>query len=287
MAAVPGAFRIDTDHEALNRTGQDGRLGRHGDDFLLREGAPDTVGAQHEAVPLLIREFHHIDLHLVADADGPEYDVGAGGKAGLLLQFRLTSWLDANVDAMANLSREEAWRDAGKIICFPSLTVGLTANFGAKTHTFNRHEAETVTVTIPVLKDCDHEKKIAALEAERDSLLRRKPETVVKKEYVSTGMVTYFVIDKWELTQREKFHLQDLVNSIDANASLTIVGHADKETGSKARNRVLARERVKTVEAYLRSIGFAGQIISDHKGDTANPFAGTAPKNRCVTSTVK
>ena len=245
----------------------------------------NTILGYKESRLIDVIPYYHAGCIFTKYNDYSNAELGTG--AGLLLQFRLTSWLDANIDAMANLSREEAWRDAGKIICFPSLTVGLTANFGAKTHTFNRHEAETVTVTIPVLKDCDHEKKIAALEAERDSLLRRKPETVVKKEYVSTGMVTYFVIDKWELTQREKFHLQDLVNSIDANASLTIVGHADKETGSKARNRVLARERVKTVEAYLRSIGFAGQIISDHKGDTANPFAGTAPKNRCVTITVK
>lgn len=251
-------------------------------DFLWN--ITNTILGYKETRLVDILPYYHAGLIHTTLADYANNELGTG--AGLLVQFRINSWLDANIDAMANISREEAWRDAGKIICFPSLTVGLTANFGAKTHTFNRHEKETVTVTVPVLKDCGHEAKIKQLEAERDSLLNRKPETIVKKEYVSTGMVTYFIIDKWELTQREKFHLQDLVNNIPSNASLTIVGHADKETGSKARNKVLARERVKAVEAYLRSIGFGGSINSDHKGDTANPFAGNAPKNRCVTISV-
>ena len=229
--------------------------------------------------------YYHAGMITTTYNEFMNHELGTG--LGLILKFRITSWLDANIDAMANMSREEAWRDAGKVICFPSVTAGITANFGRKTNKFERHEDKVMNIIIPgPVRECDHDKKIAALEAERDSLLKLQPKTVIKKKYINNGMVTYFTIDKWDLSQREKFHLMDLVKNIPADAVLTIVGHADKETGSHARNVRLSNERVRVVENALRELGFAGEIKSDAKGDNANPFTGIAPKNRCVTISV-
>lgn len=215
----------------------------------------------------------------------PEAAIGSG----ILASARITSWLDVIADIRATFAREEAFRGTGKVICFPSASVGLAVNFGKNTHTWKKSEKEIEVQTVTVLKDCDHNAQIKALEAERDSLLNlpTKVKEVVRTKYLNEGMVTYFVIDKWDLLPRERFHLEDFLQYVPKDATLTIVGHADKETGSHKRNDKLANERVKVVERALRDLGFTGTILTDAKGDTANPFTGNSPKNRCVTVKVK
>ncbi len=204
-----------------------------------------------------------------------------GSGLGLYTSIRLSGSLDAYLDIRANMAKEEAFRGNGKVVLFPSATMGVAFNFGARTHTFHRHEMELKTV----IKMVEDDSRIKDLNAEL-AALRSAPrvdvaERVVK--YLDEGMVTYFTIDTWTLTNREKYHLEDMLRYVPAGATLRITGHADEETGSHSRNDRLARERVKVVEAALRELGFRGRIVTDSKGDRENPFKGRAPKNRCVT----
>lgn len=219
---------------------------------------------------------------IVTTFEGHTYsEFGFGGA--LQVGLNVTKRLRINVEASAIFAREEAWRKAGSVICFPSATAGVQVAIG-KTG-FKPRVHETVrTETVYETLECNHDKQIAALKAEIDSL---KALAAVKPEVKTIdGWVTYFVIDKSNLLERERFHLIDLVSILPDDAVLTITGHADKETGSRRRNEKLSKERVETVYAALRQLGFHGEIRTDYKGDTANPFAEPFPKNRCVTISV-
>lgn len=255
----------------------------HGD---LMWNITNTILGYREDRLLDVIPYAHAGLVWTSYNGNVNNELGTG--VGCILQFRVLSWLDAQADLMMNHSREEAWRNAGKVICFPSLTVGLTANFGRSTYGWKEANDKVRVETVEVLRDCDHEAAMAALMATNDSLSRlsAKVDTVQVTKYLNNGMVTYFVINKYDINQAEMYHLMDLVGSIPGNATLSIVGHADKETGSARRNAFLAQKRVELVEKALRELGFQGTINTDYKGDSANPFPGKAPKNRCVTITV-
>ena len=208
-------------------------------------------------------------------------DAEMGAGPGLNLSFRLTRRLAVEAEATYLLAREEAYRGAGRIVAFPSATAGVTCAIG-KTD-FDRHTTTVREVKVPA--DCNHEAVIKALKDEIAALRARKADTVTVSvnRTVGTEMAVYFTVDKWDLSVRENWHLKDLVDILPADASLTIVGHADKETGSASRNAFLAEQRVKTVEDALRSLGFRGTVKADHKGDRENPFGEPFQKNRCVT----
>lgn len=211
---------------------------------------------------------------------------------GLFNQFRLTSFLSAYIDARVSYARSEGVKQTGSSIIPLTLTAGVEVNFGQHTHTFTKHEREVERVMVEVLKDCDHEARMKYLEDENARLAKMKELTpeqkeVIKEVYLEQGMVTYFVIDKWNLLQKEKYHLEDFLMYVPQNATLHIVGHADKETGSHNRNTKLALERSRVVKEALVELGFTGEIIVEAMSDTANPFAGRAPKNRCVTITIE
>lgn len=211
-------------------------------------------------------------------------ELGAG--LGLMLNVKIVGGLEASVDLRVTGAREETWRNAGTIILFPALTGGLTYNFGFGRNGkvgFDRHQKEVVTKTVEVASDCNHAAQLAALKAEVDSLnaLKAKVQTIEKP--VVEGWVTYFLLDKSDLTEREKYHLMDFLSVLPQGATLTIVGHADKETGNPRHNAKLAERRVDTVYRALKELGFQGVVNTDAKGDTQNPFANPYPKNRCVT----
>lgn len=231
---------------------------------------------------LSVRPFVRAGVIITGHEGRTVNELGAGG--GIDLDFRITPRLSAGVSASATVAREEAWRDAGKVIAFPTVTAGVTVALG-KTG-FERHTATVTTVTVPVLRDCGHDALIRSLQNELDSLasVKAAADTVVRT--VPEGLVTYFTIDRWDLSQRELYHLEDFAASLPEDAVITLTGHADKETGSRSRNRRLSEERVRTVEAALRGFGFKGTVRTAPMGDTANPFEGRAPKNRCTVITV-
>lgn len=219
---------------------------------------------------------------IVTTYQGHTYsEFGFGGA--LQVGFNVSKRVRINVEANATFAREEAWRKAGSIVCYASATAGVQVAIG-KTG-FKPRVHETVrTETVYQTLECNHDKQIAAFKAEIDSL---KALTAIKPEPKTIdGWVTYFIIDKSNLLERERYHLIDLVSILPDDAVLTITGHADKETGSKRRNEKLSKERVETVYTALRQLGFHGEIRTDYKGDSANPFAEPFPKNRCVTISV-
>lgn len=217
---------------------------------------------------------------IITGYDGKsKVEFGFGG--GLQVGFKISKRIEANLEGSFILAREETYCQAGKLLAFPSVVAGVAVNIGKVG--FDRKERvvrETVTVEVPV--DCNHKEQLAALEAEIDRLKALKSEAPSRKVSYE-GFVTYFVLDKSEVLERERYHLMDLVDILPEDAVITLTGHADKETGNPRHNERLSKRRVEAVSAALRDLGFKGEIKADYKGDTANPFGSPYPKNRCVT----
>ena len=209
-------------------------------------------------------------------------DVELGAGPGLNISFRITPRIAVEAEADITYAREEAWRNAGKIVAFPSATAGLTVALGKAT-SFVRHE-DTYKEVVRI-EDCNHEALIAELRAEIERLraLKAKGDTVTVEKVLDTEMAVYFNSDKWDILPKEEWHLKDFVDILPEGASIAVTGHADKETGSASRNEFLSEHRAEAVLRALRSLGFTGTVTTDHKGDRENPFPAPFQKNRCVT----
>ena len=67
--------------------------------------------------------------------------------------------------------------------------------------------------------------------------------------------------------------------------TVTLVGYADKETGTPKGNMKLSEGRVQKVKAMLVKLGIDPTRV-DFKGDTVQPFSQNE-KNRVVTCTLE
>ena len=99
----------------------------------------------------------------------------------------------------------------------------------------------------------------------------------------------YFIINKWNIQASEVAKLDEIAAFMAANpdTKVQLTGHADKATGTAARNLFLSEKRAEIVTNELIKRGVAAsRISSTFKGDTANPYA-TPEENRVTVCFVK
>lgn len=209
-----------------------------------------------------------------------EFGFGPGAQ----LAFHLGKRVEATLEADLILAREEAYRNAGRLIAFPSVSAGIAVKVGK---TGFQRNIVTVTETVEVVKyrerDCKHDGQIRDLLAQIDSLKQVKS-AQPDKEYVTRPAIIYFDLDKDKLTRREMAHLEFLLGNLPEGARLRITGHADKETGNARHNLDLSRRRSETIAKTLRSWGYPAELIeTGYQGDTQNTQYSwdKSEKNRC------
>ena len=103
----------------------------------------------------------------------------------------------------------------------------------------------------------------------------------------TVGLV-YFLINQIDIRECEEGKVSQLADVLKKypNLKVSIVGHADKETGYPKLNMKLSEGRANMVAAALESLGISADRISvDFKGDTENPF-DTPETNRVAICTV-
>lgn len=150
----------------------------------------------------------------------------------------------------------------------------------------------------------EKDKKIAAVEDERAKLAREieelqaqlaaKPDTtpIVVVNNIDAGefppeVIVFFELNKSTLDPKEDSHFQTFVHfvkqSIKAGKKVTLIGSADKQTGSRKTNMRIAQERAELVKRMLvLEYGIpAGELETISEGGSNNRF-DIQDMNRCV-----
>lgn len=105
---------------------------------------------------------------------------------------------------------------------------------------------------------------------------------VVTSAFESVTKEIYFTIGRSDIRESEKSKLDEVLSLLKDNptTSVTVIGHADAETGSEQRNMELSKERAENVAAALEAAGIVSERITvQYKGATENPFS-TPEQNR-------
>ena len=111
---------------------------------------------------------------------------------------------------------------------------------------------------------------------------KEEPKPVVKPAKVAENI--FFDLAKSDVSDAQNAKIEAIVKfaNENPNAKFSLVGYADKGTGTAAINKRLADQRVKAVKNLLVKKGVkASRISTDSKGDTVQPFANN-DDNRVV-----
>jgi outer membrane protein OmpA-like peptidoglycan-associated protein len=161
--------------------------------------------------------------------------------------------------------------------------VGVKINFGTA-------EKKAVVQDYSELNRLNGE--IDKLRAENDQLRNREPE--VKKEIVtkeSTKYITYpylvtFALGNTDITNQEKVNLEGIAKMIKntPNTTFSVVGYADKQTGTEEINTRLAKGRAQNVYDLLtKEYGVpASRLTLDSKGGVDNMYLNDPRLSRSV-----
>ncbi len=218
-----------------------------------------------------------------AKSGDPTYKNEFAWSVGLLNNIRLCKVMDLTIEASDMFACHELDMDASgkRMENMLSLNVGLTFKINRMFYRVR---------TVP---DCDYtpyEEKIAslqddvddlnskcdALEDENEELRNQQPEEVEKVS--ASPVVLFFEIGKTTLDSKEKTNLDFYVkNAIEADSdkTFTIIGSADKETGTPEINQELSEERMEYVyDILVNEYGISEDRLEKvAEGDTNNRFS--------------
>ena len=209
------------------------------------------------------------------------HDNEIGFDIGLLNVVRLCKSLDLTLEARCLLVNQRFDGVTGGRIGEGMLSV--TAGLAYK---FNRRGFSRVSSVQPV-DVTPYLNRIQRLEANNDDLslknsalsdenekLRNAPAKVVVEQKVSASpVVLFFTLDSKELTNLE-FYVKNAIKA-DKDKTFTLIGSADKATGSKELNQRLSEQRMEYVYNLLKNkYGVAPErLVKKAEGDTNNRFA--------------
>ena len=224
-----------------------------------------------------------------------QYNNSLATTLGLLNDIRLSNRLNLTLEGRYMIV-DQAFDGVAygcKHEAMVSVTAGLTVKLG-KTN-FKR-------VTKPIAPDySSYNNRIKALEGDNSALTKtnkqladelaaakdRKADTVTLEGSVkATPVVLFFELGKATLDSKELTNLEFYVNNavkLDKNKVFTLVGSADKETGTKAINQRLSEQRMQYVyDLLVNQYGISkDRLVKKAEGDTNNRFS--EPKlNRAV-----
>ncbi|MDY3120031.1 OmpA family protein [Porphyromonas somerae] len=124
----------------------------------------------------------------------------------------------------------------------------------------------------------------------RDELAGQAVVEEAKETIIAGPLLVTFVIDKWELSNKDKVNLGYLAEAMrrEPNAKFVIAGYADRGTGSSKRNQFLSEQRSKVVIDFLvNEQGISpDRLIQESNGGVENMFYDDPRCSRAVISRV-
>lgn len=216
-----------------------------------------------------------------------------GATVGLINRFRLGSALDLNLEAKGTMVNDRFDTELGGegkegIL---SATLGLTYKFKQR-----GWSNSTSVVSTGISAD-----EMARVREQLNNMLRdnnslkqelaaarnKKGETVTVKEYKVAPRIIVFPIGKSTLSKQERVNLgyyADAIKAAPADKVFTIVGYADKKTGTAQLNERLSKSRAEAVrDALVNEFKVpASQLKIEYKGGVDNMFYDDAKLSRAV-----
>lgn len=194
------------------------------------------------------------------------------GRFGLGCDLRLNDRLAINVEGNANiLSDKFNSKKAGNCDWQFNVLVGLSIKLG-----------KSYTKTAPVYYEPE---PVVAPEPKPEPIVEKepepKPEPVVVVEPMKQNV--FFALNSALLQDDQKSKIDEMIVYMKKypNSKVSITGYADKETGNPKINMTLSEKRADIVAEALKAKGIAAdRIVTEHKGDTVQPY--TVPEENRV-----
>ena len=233
------------------------------------------------------------------------------GRAGLGVDFRLGECVSLGLEGNANILTDRFnSKKADNVDWQFNVLAGLSFRFGKNTRPSKayaekvaaaeaaaaaaaaeaaaRAEAERLAAERAAAEKAAAEKAAREkAEAERLAAERAAAERAAKAAENSDNV--FFTIGSYYIRKAESDKLVKLADWMKANPdfNVSLVGYADKETGTPKGNERLSANRARVVKERLVKLGVEeSRIMTAYKGDTVQPFAENA-KNRVVICTLE
>jgi outer membrane protein OmpA-like peptidoglycan-associated protein len=231
------------------------------------------------------------------------------GRAGLGIDFRLGECVSLGIEGNTNiLSDKFNSKKAENVDWQFNVLAGLSFRFGKNTRpsvayaekvaaeaaaaaaaeAAARAEAERLAAEKAAAEKAAAE-KAAREKAEAERLAAEKAAAERAAKAAENSDNVFFTIGSTYIRKAEDAKLVKLAEWMKANPdfNVSLVGYADRETGTPKGNEKLSAARAKVVKDRLVKLGVEeSRIMTAYKGDTVQPFAENA-KNRVVMCTLE
>ena len=228
------------------------------------------------------------------------------GRAGLGVDFRLGEKVSLGLEGNTNILTDKFnSKKAGNVDWQFNVLAGITVRFGKNTQTSQAYldrlaaeeaaaaaaaakaEADRLAAEKAAREKAEREaaERAAAEKAAREAAARAAAERAAKAAENSDNV--FFTIGSSVIRKAEAEKIEKLAAWMQANPGfkVTLVGYADKETGTAKGNMKLSQNRVNKVKDMLVKLGVEPSQV-DFKGDTVQPFS-VNEQNRVVTCTLE
>lgn len=215
---------------------------------------------------------------------------------GLINSFRLSSAFDLNLDVRGTATKDEFDGERGgrKEEGLLSVTVGVTYKFPRRT--WGRSTVKTITFSDEELRLMREQLK--AMNDENNRLKNELVETsnkvterVVETNILSAPYLVTFQISRYALSNEARVNIgfQAKIMKENKNAVYTIIGYADKGTGTKEFNQFLSKSRAEAVyNCLVNEFGVpASQLKITYEGGVDNMFYDDPRVSRAVITVIK
>lgn len=215
---------------------------------------------------------------------------------GLINSFRLSSAFDLNLDVRGTATKDEFDGERGgrKEEGLLSVTVGVTYKFPRRT--WGRSTVKTITFSDEELRLMCEQLKAMNDENNRlkDELVvtsNKVSERVVETNILSAPYLVTFQISRFALSNEARVNIgfQAKIMKENKNAVYTIIGYADKGTGTKEFNQFLSKSRAEAVyNCLVNEFGVpASQLKITYEGGVDNMFYDDPRVSRAVITVIK